>query len=104
MKSVFITLGKEYELRLSFEAIEDFENKTGKGIHDDLSCGSATTNLQKLWAMMRQTNKDLTLEDVKKLVNEHSHILKIKKPVFEATLAAFETESPNAKAPAEKKS
>jgi len=95
-KPVFITLDKEYELKFTHKVVKDFEAKTGKRLFDDIGCQSSTTNDQKLWAMLRQTEPNIKIEDVEKLVEEHSNELKIRLAIIAAINEAYTDKNPNA--------
>ena len=104
MKSVFIKLDKMYELRFTLKARKDFESLSGKRLFDDLAGRSETTNNEKLWAMLRQTDPKLSIEDVESLIDTHSDFIKVRRAVNEAIDESVLDESPNVAAPAGKKS
>ena len=95
-----IKLDKVYNLRFGMGAAYEFEKLTKiKVTKIDLENFSITELCQLLWVMMRQENKDLTLEQTLKLVDENAESMtKVIEAITSAITAAFveQTEDPNA--------
>lgn len=81
---VTIELDKPYRLRWKTRAMVNFEKTSGiklKGKSEDMG---VTEFMMMLWAMMIDTDPNLTLDDVCRLVDDHSDIDKVIEKVLEA--------------------
>jgi len=102
---VTVTLDKPRRLRLSMGAMVEFEQLTGTNIMDVEADMSLTVLAQLLWVMLKQDEKDLTLEQACALIDDgESSLLDIIQAVTKAMTEAFDTgETKNAKPAARKK-
>ena len=88
-----IKLDKVYNLRFGMGAAYEFEKLTGiKVTKIDFENFSIMEIAQLLWVMMRQENKDLTLEETLKIVDDHADNMEfVIVKITEAITAAFNT-------------
>ena len=94
-----IKLDKVYNLRFGMGAAYEFEKLTKiKVTKIDLENFSITELCQLLWVMMKQENKDLTLEQTLKLVDDNAESMTVViEAITSAITAAFvEQTDPNA--------
>lgn len=86
-----IKLDKVYNLRFGMGAAYEFERLTKiKVTKIDLENFSITELCQLLWVMMKQENKDLTLEQTLKLVDENAaSMTEVIEAITGAITAAF---------------
>lgn len=98
-----LKLDKVYNLRFGMAAAYEFEKLSKiKVTRIDLQQFSIMEIAQLLWAMMRQDNKELTLDQALSLVDEYAENMNdVIAAVAEAIQAAFDTgeKSKNAQAP-----
>jgi len=94
-----ITLDKPRKLRFGMAASVEFEQITGikvTQIEDEMSI---ETMAKLIWVMLKQEDKELTLEQTIALIDEHAESMTdVLKAVTDAISAAFNTgeKSPNA--------
>lgn len=86
-----LELDKVYNLRFGMGAAYEFEKLTGvKVTQIDLATFSIIEIAQLLWVMMRQENKDLTLEQTLKLIDDYAdNLLDVTEKIGEAITLAF---------------
>jgi hypothetical protein len=105
-----IELDKSYEVRFTMGAIEEFEEMTGRGILDAAYNYASTAKL--LWVALKQKNPSLTLEQTRKLIDEHAKSINyVRDIILEALVLSLSGKTkeerraesdPNALAPAAK--
>jgi hypothetical protein len=97
--------GRIYKLRCGMGAMLAYEQLTGKKIMDMEEDISIETTAQLLWAMLRQEEKDITLDEAMKLVDDNAdNIIEVMQAVTKAIQMAFTGgKIPNVKTPTAKK-
>ena len=91
MTGVNIKLDKERTIRFTTKAIAAFERKIGKPFSkiDDFDDLYLDEKLTLIWAGLLHEDKDLTVDGVFDLVDEHSNMLTVLEAVGRAMEMAF---------------
>jgi hypothetical protein len=88
MRTIQYKLDKAYNLRMDMEAIEKYESITNKPwITTDLANLTVKQMLAIIWSA--SNDDQLTIEDLKKLVNEHSDISQLYEKSLETAMATM---------------
>jgi predicted RNase H-related nuclease YkuK (DUF458 family) len=101
---VTLKLDKVYELKFGMGTMYRYEQLTGGKIQNLVGELSITTVINVIWAMLLQDNKDITQEEVIKLVDDHvDNMMDLINTVTNAITSAFavsnkKTKSKNAPA------
>jgi len=69
---ITIELDKAYKLRLSMDAVREFERETGKSLMKETEEITLSTALELLWIMLRVENPECTLEKIASLINDYA--------------------------------
>ena len=86
-RSIQYELDKVYTIKMDMDACERYEDATGKlFLETDLAKLTIKQMLTIIWAGM---NNELTLDEVKKLVNEYSDIASLYEKAVDAALSTF---------------
>lgn len=100
MTGVKIKLDKERTLRFTTKAIAAFERKIGKPFSkiDDFDDLYLDEKLSLIWAGLLHEDKDLTVDGVFDLIDDHSDIFTVMESIGEALEMAFSSEEENSTA------
>jgi molybdenum cofactor biosynthesis enzyme len=102
---VTIELDRPRKLRFTMGAMMEFEEITGIKLMDLEDELSFTVAAKAMWVMLKQEDKDLTLEEMKNIIDEYAdNLTYIIEKTTQAIRAAFQNKrkSPNAQTPAAK--
>lgn len=89
-----IELDKTRSIKLNMSAIERYESQTGKIFMSiDMTNISTTDQIIILWAGLCNDDPSLTLDDVKKLVDDYSDVVRL----YEAVITAIMNTLPEPK-------
>lgn len=89
-RTVQYTLDKTRNLRLTMEAIENYESYTGDVfINVDLNKLSAKKMLALLWSAARIEDPELTYEQTRKLVEEYSDVASLYEKTLEVVMGTI---------------
>ena len=89
---VMIDLDKPRKLRFTMGAMVEFEQLTGLAILRDGIPQSVDNYSKALWVMLRQEDPELTMEQLMKIIDEHTNgIFDVVKKIDEAMAAGINT-------------